>query len=178
MFAGAGGAALGLRAAGFRSLADVEMWDEAVATLRAAGHHPVQGRVEDPAVVAEVRKRVGSRRLDLLWASPPCQPYSSSGLRLGELDPRDGWGATVMYAQLFRPRAVVIENVAVAPVAEWAKAIQEATSLPHAGSFKLVANDFGVPQVRPRAFMYSGPVPLSATPSPACCRWSASAPSR
>jgi DNA (cytosine-5)-methyltransferase 1 len=77
------------------------------------------------------------------------------------MDPRDGWGATVMYAQLFRPRAVVIENVADAPVAEWEKAIQEATGLPRAGSFKLVANDFGVPQVRPRAFVYAGPAPLS-----------------
>lgn len=161
MFAGAGGAATGLRAAGFRSLADVEMWDAAVATLAAAGHHPIEGRVEDPAVVAEVRRRVGNRRLDLLWASPPCQPYSSSGLRLGKLDPRDGWGATVMYARLLRPRAVIVENVRDAPVGEWAEAIKEATRLPHAGSFKLTASDFGVPQVRLRAFVYAGPAPLS-----------------
>ncbi len=50
MFAGAGGAALGLKEAGFYSLAAIEMWDVAAKTLRAAGFPVVEGRVEDPKV--------------------------------------------------------------------------------------------------------------------------------
>ncbi len=163
MFAGAGGAALGLKEAGFYSLAAIEMWDVAAKTLRAAGFPVVEGRVEDPKVVGSVEYRVKrtGRPLDLLWASPPCQPYSSSGLRLGEVDERDGWGATLMYVAKLRPRMVVIENVDEAPVEEWAAAIAGEGHLSHAGAFRLKSSEFGDAQVRPRAFVYAGPVPLA-----------------
>lgn len=162
MFAGAGGAAIGLEQARFFSLAAIEMWDVAAKTLRVAGFPVIEGRVEDPKVFGEVRHRVlrTGRPLDLLWASPPCQPYSSSGLRLGEVDERDGWGATLMYVAKLRPRVVVIENVDGAPVEEWAAAIAGEGNIPHAGSFRLKSSDFGDAQVRPRAFVYAGPAPL------------------
>ena len=163
MFAGAGGAALGLKEAGFHSLASIEMWDVAVKTLAVAGFPVVAGRVEDRRVVAEVvrRVRITQRPLDFLWASPPCQPYSSSGLRLGKVDDRDGWGATLMYVMKLRPRAVVIENVADAPVDDWAKAIAGEGHFAHASTFDLKSTQFGVAQDRPRSFVYAGPAPLS-----------------
>lgn len=162
MFAGAGGAALGLHKAGFFSLAAIEYWDEAARVLRKAGFPVIEGRVEEPSVIAEVTRRLSEtkRTLDLLWASPPCQPYSAAGLRLGKLDPRDGWGATLLYVQNFRPRAVLIENVTGAPVEEWADALR--ASYAHVGAFRLLSRDFGVPNDRPRAFVYAGPSTLAS----------------
>ncbi len=162
MFAGAGGSALGLKEAGYYSLGAIEMWDTAVKTLKAAGFPAVEGRVEEPEIVADIERRVKrtNRQLDLLWASPPCQPYSSSGLRLGEVDTRDGWGATLMYVVKLRPRVVIIENVKDAPVEAWARAVKGEGNYPHAGVFLLKSSEFGDAQVRPRAFVYAGPAPL------------------
>jgi DNA (cytosine-5)-methyltransferase 1 len=157
MFAGAGGAAVGLHRAHFRSIAAIDMWPPAVETLRAVGLPAIEGRVEDPRVLHEVMGRVRQARgIDLLWASPPCQPYSSSGLRLGEIDERDGWGATLLYVVKLEPKIVIVENVKDAPVEEWAEAIGKLGHFAHAGSFKLQSTDFGEAQVRPRAFVYAG----------------------
>jgi DNA (cytosine-5)-methyltransferase 1 len=162
MFAGAGGAALGLRQAGFHSLAAIEYEPRIAATLARAGFPAIVGRVEDPVVIEEVARNIeaSGHKLDLLWASPPCQPYSSAGVRQGKFDPRDGWGATLIYAQRFYPRAIIIENVRGAPVEDWALALRRLC--PYAGTFSFLSSDFGLPQTRPRDFVYAGPAPLSA----------------
>ena len=70
LFAGAGGAALGLERAGLQHSALVE-WDaSACATLRAAGLGPVvQGDVRDLAAV----EAAWVWPPDVLWSSFPCQ---------------------------------------------------------------------------------------------------------
>ena len=76
LFAGAGGAALGIRRAGVTALACVE-WDaDAAATLSANGF---------PAVHGDVRSvdYTDLPHVDLLWASPPCQAWSGLGKRKG-----------------------------------------------------------------------------------------------
>jgi DNA (cytosine-5)-methyltransferase 1 len=89
LFAGAGGAALGLERAGFEHAALVE-WDPAAcATLRAAGLGPVvEGDVRDLDRIAEV-ERAGWRSEDSAW--------QIAGDALLDVDPPagsgpDGWG--------------------------------------------------------------------------------------
>ena len=104
LFAGAGGAALGLRQAGVKALACVEWDDAAVATLKAAGF---------PAVQADLKTwSWDGDRPDLLWSSPPCQIWSTSGQREGSknLD-RNGWPWTLRLIDETAPIWFVMENV-------------------------------------------------------------------
>lgn len=68
LFAGAGGAALGLEAAGFSHLACIEYDADACATLRAAGLPCVEGDVRDPDLYESEWVGCG-----LLWASFPAR---------------------------------------------------------------------------------------------------------
>ena len=104
LFAGAGGAALGLQAAGIHHLACVE-WDAAAAaTLEAAGFPAVYGDVRDLSLYADLSPA-------LVWASFPCQAWSAAGKRRGSQDDRNGWPWTVDAIDALRPRWFVAENV-------------------------------------------------------------------
>lgn len=105
LFAGAGGASLGLVAAGYEEVRAIE-WDAAAcATRRAAGLRCDEGDVRDPALIADVGD------IDLLWSSFPCQAWSSAGKRLGAQDARNGWPWTVAALDRVRPRWFIAENV-------------------------------------------------------------------
>ena len=94
LFAGAGGAAIGLQRAGFHHSALVEREAIACKTLQANGFGNVfqcdvrtfnPGSIEGPVL--------------LVWASFPCQPFSMAGKRWNRgkagRDERNGWPATV-----------------------------------------------------------------------------------
>ena len=49
--------------------------------------------------------------VDLVTAGFPCQPFSSSGLRLGVDDPRNMWPATIEGIRIIRPKFALLENV-------------------------------------------------------------------
>jgi DNA (cytosine-5)-methyltransferase 1 len=108
LFAGAGGAALGLEAAGVHHLALCEWDPDACATLRAAGLGPVvEGDVRDLDAIAQT----ATERPDLLWSSFPCQAFSTAGKRLGAKDDRNGWPWTVAAIDRLQPRWFLAENV-------------------------------------------------------------------
>src|SRR4051794_40619741 len=95
LFSGAGGLDLGLEMAGWTVLAQVEMDPDCVRTLemQAARREQVSlvlgARIED-IDPAELRRRLGLRRgeLGLIAGGPPCQPFTTSGLRQGLSDRR------------------------------------------------------------------------------------------
>lgn len=181
LFAGAGGAALGLRAAGLRSVGLCE-WDaDACETLRAAGFGPViEGDVRDlEAIEAAI-----SAPPDVLWSSFPCQAWSTAGSRKGAQDDRNGWPWTVAAIDHFAPRWVLCENVrgllchsasqcgdpVTCPGCYFERVILPdlRARFEHVGWWLLDAADFGVPQHRRRVILWGGPRPLSRPEATHC----------
>jgi len=180
LFAGAGGAALGLREAGIDALACVELDPDACAILRAAGF---------PAIEADVRAVDWSPwagSVDLLWASPPCQAFSVAGKRLGAADERNGWPWTLDAIDALCPTWTICENVpgltfhrgdcsrlgalGDCPGCYWERWIipEFQRRFRWVGVRTLDAADFGVPQRRHRVFLVGGPRPLQ-WPEPTHC---------
>jgi DNA (cytosine-5)-methyltransferase 1 len=175
LFAGAGGAALGLHRAGFEHALMVERDEHAAATLTAANLGPVE--------CADVRHVDYSahRGIELMWASPPCQCWSSAGKRLGASDTeRNGWPWTWEIVDQAAPRWLVCENVPglLHHSAEYhpdpmrcAGCYWERVILPAARArfrwvdvWKLNAADYGVPQMRRRVFLVCGDRRVSQPP--------------
>lgn len=177
LFAGAGGAAIGLKAAGYDGLH--YEWDvDAHATLTAAGFHGYR---------IDVRKARWQGwgnyygQPHLLWASPPCQAFSQAGDRLGAKDERNGWPWTLDAIDGARPTWVVCENVpglcqhttaTCGDPMQCAGCYWEQWVLPEfrkrfawVGVWKLNAADYGVPQTRRRVFLVAGPHAIGA-PAP------------
>lgn len=155
LFAGAGGADLGLRRAGFAHLACVEGDATACATLRAAGFPAAHAWIGGPGPDGQSMWQWDGTPVDLLWASPPCQPYSRAGKRLGASDARDGWPATLATIAEVRPRWVIVENVRGAPVDQWER---ELAALGYTTSAALLdAADWGLPSHRTRWYLVAGP---------------------
>lgn len=120
LFSGAGGLDLGLETAGWDIVAQLEMDPDCVNTLRLqaerrGGTTAVLGdRIEnvDPR---ELRQRLGLEpgELPLMAGGPPCQPFTTSGLRQGLSDQRANtlFPAYLGFVDEFAPQALLIENV-------------------------------------------------------------------
>ncbi len=179
LFAGAGGAALGLEAAGIHHAALCEWDPDACATLRAAGLGPVvEGDVRDLDAIEAV---AGPGPIPLLWASPPCQVFSTAGKRRGAADDRDGVPWTIDAIDRFRPRWFLGENVrgllchsseGHPDPMRCPRCYLDGVIMPqleerfgYAGWFLLDAADLGVPQHRRRIIIWAGPAPLRAPAS-------------
>lgn len=114
LFAGAGGLAMGVSLAGFKSLAVVERDRWACDTVREnqARGYPL---VSDwPLHEGDVRNfDFGSlpRDIDLLAGGPPCQPFSMGGKHKAHEDDRDMFPVTAGIVRTLRPKAFIIENV-------------------------------------------------------------------
>jgi DNA (cytosine-5)-methyltransferase 1 len=176
LFAGAGGAALGLEQAGIEHAALCEWDPSACATMRAAGLGPVvEGDVRDLDAIEAV---AGPGPIDLLWSSFPCQAFSTAGKRLGASDERNGWPWTVDAIDRFKPRWFLGENVpGLAQHHAQCDGEGETDScngcyldrvivsdlrqrFPCVGWFILSADWYGVPQARRRLFLWAGDAPI------------------
>lgn len=114
IFAGVGGLALGVSAAGFVHDAVVEQDEDACETIRINQKKGLtfikdwklfEGRVE------EFDYSSISEGLDLLCGGPPCQPFSLAGKSLGRTDSRDMFPEAIRAVRELRPRAFLFENV-------------------------------------------------------------------
>lgn len=160
LFAGGGGAHLGILAAGCETVACVERDPIACETLRANGAPVLEADVH--AFARDCLEHAGEYRamIDGMWASPPCQPYTRNGKKLGDTDVRDCWPATRDIVAAIRPAFVVIENVVGCPADEWAQQLRE-LGYPNVQAWKLNAADYGVPQMRARVFVIASIASLS-----------------
>ncbi|WP_410814339.1 DNA cytosine methyltransferase [Micromonospora sp. 067-2] len=171
LFSGAGGLDLGLEHAGISTLACVEMDAGARSTL--ALNRP-SWQLYEPSDVnlaaEELRPRtlgLRARQLDLISGGPPCQPFSAaaqwnSTSRRGMDDPRaDALHGMLRLVAEFRPRAVLLENVAGffnGPVSAlpYLQAGFDEINIRYGTAYRLDvavldAADYGVPQHRRRA---------------------------
>ncbi len=154
LFAGGGFFGGAFLKEGFRPVRAIELDSVACATYREnLGDHVENG---------DVAKAVPSKRCDLLIAGPPCQGFSTIGKR-NRLDRRNFLSLEVLkWAEIASPRVVVIENVPafldsqIWPLIEAGFRKLEYDVATHI----LNAYDFGVPQLRKRAFVIASKVGL------------------
>lgn len=180
LFAGCGGASLGLRAAGFDSVLQAEWDHDACGTLRASGFaHVAEGDVREAPLV-------GLGEVGLLWASPPCQAWSNMGKKVGASDARNGWpwvfdAVGRLEAAGSKPSWVVCENVTgmlnhadgcggtdpeKCRGCYWEQVVvaRMQEEYPCVSWRVLDAADYGVPQHRERVFLVAGPAPFRWPP--------------
>ncbi len=188
LFSGAGGLDLGLECSEWRILAQVEIDEDCVGTLqneaarRRLETKIIEDRIEDvsPAIL---RVQLGLRKgeLTLLAGGPPCQPFTTSGLRQAINDRRASslFPAYFEFIDEFRPRMLLIENVdgmlsaalCHRPLTERGPGNPPLKPAEQKGSFLrwflnelvergysvswgvLEAADYGVPQMRQRAIL-------------------------
>lgn len=113
LFAGAGGLALGVHAAGFKHLALIERDTFAAETLRENSQRLLN---LDPDHILNVDARSVdygqfAGKVDLLTGGPPCQPFSTGGRNRGHTDHRDTFPIFLDGVAIIMPRAILIENV-------------------------------------------------------------------
>ena len=115
LFSGYGGHDLALRLSGVqaRTVCYVE-WDKYCQSILEARIR--DGVLDDAPIWDDVREFDGlpwRDRVDIITASPPCQPYSSAGKREGDLDSkgRNLFPDTLRIIGEVQPRRVYVENV-------------------------------------------------------------------
>lgn len=166
-FSGAGGLSLGLKWAGWRSLAAADFDPSAVATFnRNVAPVAFLGDMEDDAVIARLAAAAAARdhaRPLALVGGPPCQGFSTGGKKRSEEDTRNG--LHTRYALLLartRPDVFLFENVPgllsmsrgafVQRVIEGLAAVGYDVDL-----WKMNAAEYGVPQRRQRVILVGVP---------------------
>jgi len=111
LFSGIGGIDIGLSAAGFDVIAQVEIdeYCQQVLTKHSRNWWP------NSVIYDDVREfgadSINGQRIDILTGGFPCQPFSHAGKRLAEDDNRNMWPATRRIISEIRPRALLLENV-------------------------------------------------------------------
>ncbi len=176
LYTGAGGLDLGFEAAGFTTSVAVELDGNARSTLR--DNRPNWKQPEDGDALRidakELLRVAGLRRrqVDALIGGPPCQPFSKSAFWAAgttrRLDDPRARTLEVMLdiAEATLPRVLVIENVRGIAYREKDEAmklleqrlaeINERHGTRYSTTVAyLQATDFGVPQIRERAFLVS-----------------------
>lgn len=151
LFAGAGGLSIGFRDAGIKSVYAVEYDKHAAKTFEL--------NFPDAKVsCADVRSVDFSKyrgRVDIVCGGPPCQPFSSGGLRNAADDARDMIPTFIEAVRNISPRAFLMENVNGLTVGERRiyldSVLEKLQGLGYNITWRVVnAADYGVPQIRKR----------------------------
>jgi len=162
---------LGVSAAGFNILAQVERDPNCCETLRAAHQRTGSDTLVLESDIQSVspsditsQLKLGRSRIDLLFGGPPCQSFSLAGKQLGMADERGPLlFEIVRFAKALRPRVILLEQVKGLLSAKGPRGMRGEvfemflSALEEIGYFPkwrvVVAADFGVPQLRERLFV-------------------------
>lgn len=158
--AGAGGLTLGFKEAGIKTILAVEIDRYCAQSLRR--HSPeIEVRAED---IRNFDFKSLKGRIGLVYGGPPCQPFSSGGLRSAAHDKRNMIPWFVQAIRDVQPEAFFMENVpglaAGDRVSYFSQVLgellsaSELASLGYHVNWKVInAADYGVPQNRRRLFV-------------------------
>lgn len=157
LFAGVGGLSQGFIRAGFDVALAIEH-DAEIAEAFKQNHPGTQVIVDDIKNVdfAQVYQQIGP--VEGVVGGPPCQGFSQKGQRKSVLDDRNFmFRSFIGFVEVFRPPFFVMENVPNITTTEKGlfrkEAIQAFEKLGYRVAFNVLnAADFGVPQLRRRAF--------------------------
>lgn len=174
LFVGAGGLDLGFRQAGFRLLAATDHEPYAEKTHQ-RNWPDVPFLLQDirTLTVEDILKATKGRRPDVIIGGPPCQGFSTLGSRLSA-DPRnDLVDAFIRIVAGLRPQAVIVENVRAIATEYNGRyrdyILHKFKELGYSMHFSVLnAADYGVPQLRRRAFFigFQDPRVQYAFPTP------------
>ena len=165
LFAGCGGLTLGLKQAGFRVLAAVEL-DEGASSTYGVNHPDVLVKQGDIRKLSpfELKRELGLQAgsLDLLAGCPPCQGFSAlrtlNGAK-GSADPRNRLIYQMLrFARVLKPRAIMMENVpTLASHISFGRLCKGLERLGYQLTFGIKnAAHYGVPQRRRRLILLAG----------------------
>ena len=154
LFSGPGGLSLGMKAAGIEPLVSVEKNKDAVATY-AAHTHNAEHFCSDIRASPFTRYR---GKVEIVFGGPPCQPFSTGGLRRGKADARNMFPEFIRALDEVRPPAFLAENVPGLATSHrihyLANLLQEFERAGYNVTWQVVlAADYGVPQKRRRLIM-------------------------
>lgn len=157
LFSGGGGLDLGFERAGFGHVASYDILDVCGDTLRANRPDWDVFSGDDEGDVSQVNWRA-YRGVDIVHGGPPCQPFSVAGKQAGQNDPRNMWPEFVASVLATRPMAFIAENVPGLLDAKFKNFVEENIVRPldriyHLVTFRVAADEFGVPQTRKRVFI-------------------------
>lgn len=160
LFSGGGGLSVGLKRAGFRIIAAVEVDPHAFSTFK-ANHPEVRGFKQDIRRIRGKELLGNEPCIDLIAGCPPCQGFSSLTSKYKKDDPRN-----VLVAEMtriireVRPAAVLMENVpglATKGNVLFSAMLDELRVLGYLPEWDfLQVADFGVPQTRRRLVLTAG----------------------
>lgn len=154
LFAGAGGLTLGAHQAGFDTVAAIEIDVHSASTF---AHHSAVTEVINRDI-KDVRLLDFKKKVDVVIGGPPCQPFSTGGLRAARSDERDMLPEFINAVDVVRPEAFVMENVPGLVIGERLHYLEEIVrafqSLGYSVVWKVLsAAEYGVPQKRRRLFV-------------------------
>lgn len=157
LFSGGGGLDLGFERAGYGHVASYDVLDVSGDTLRANRPDWTVFSGEENGDVTGVDWRT-YRGVEVIQGGPPCQPFSIAGKQAGPNDPRNMWPAFVASVLAARPMAFVAENVPGLLDPKFKTFVDENIIRPlersyHLRTFRVSADEFGVPQARKRVFI-------------------------
>ncbi len=161
LFSGAGGLSKGFLDAGYNVVLGIDFNDSALKSFE-CNHGDTKALKLDlfdvnnvDLIVDEFSKQYKS--LDVLIGGPPCQGFSLAGKREADDERNMLYKAMVRLAEIMKPRAVVLENVpgmlTLYNGAGKKRIFTDFEKLGYKMSVKvLYAPEYGVPQIRKRAF--------------------------
>jgi len=165
LFCGCGGFALGVKQAGFRTLAAIDVSADAIAVFRANFPEIPNVLQEDLRALRPERLAalMGTDCIDLIVGGPPCQGFSNvrrrdganHGPRLVQDERRELYRHFLDYVAFFRPSVFVMENVPGIRSADGGRYFAAVQSGARAMDYRIHAQtvraaDYGAPQKRVR----------------------------
>jgi len=175
LFCGAGGLTLGLKRAGFKVVAGVEI-DPEIAKTYKANHPTTKLLIRDVREITgkKILEAMGLKEIDLVAGCPPCQGFTTLTIKYHRKDPRND--LVLEMARLVEetmPKMVMMENVpglanrGKSLLDEFVGRLESLGYLVNKGVLQMA--DYGVPQSRRRLVLLAGKgfeIPL---PEPTHC---------